>query len=168
LKESVVKRAIYPGSFDPVTNGHLDIVRRALEVFDHLTIAVAVNPQKRGLFSYEEREELIHEVTKTLKNVEVVRFDGLLADYCRDHAIHSVVRGMRVVSDFEYEFQMHTMNKRLNPNMETLFMMTSEQYFYLSSSLVREVATFGGSIAGLVAPIVEDRLREKLAIGREG
>lgn len=158
-----MKKAIYPGSFDPITNGHLDIVRRALEVFDHLTIGVAVNPQKRGLFSQEERLELIQEVTKDLKNVSAVRFDGLLADYCREHAIRSVIRGMRVVGDFEYEFQMHTMNKRLNPQMETFFMMTGQEHFYLSSSLVREVVTFGGCVTGLVEPIVEQSLIEKLA-----
>jgi pantetheine-phosphate adenylyltransferase len=158
-----LKRAIYPGSFDPITNGHLDIVRRALEVFDHLTIAVAVNPQKNGLFSFEERVELISTVTAKLENVEVVRFGGLLADYCKEHAIHSVIRGMRVVSDFEYEFQMHTMNKRLNPRMETLFLMTSQEHFYLSSSLIREVATFGGCVTGLVEPLVEERLIAKLA-----
>jgi len=157
-----VKRAIYPGSFDPVTNGHLDVIRRALEVFDSLVVAVAVNPQKSGFFTYDERVELLREVTAGSGPIEVVTFQGLLADYCRQHGVTSVIRGLRAVSDFDYEFQMHTMNKRLNPALDTFFMMTSEEYFYLSSNLVREVSAFGGDVSGLVDPRVEARIRQKL------
>jgi pantetheine-phosphate adenylyltransferase len=157
-----VKSAIYPGSFDPITNGHLDIVDRALEVFDKLVVAVAVNPAKQGFFTYDERVDLIREITGDRRGVEVVTFGGLLTDYCRDSGITCVVRGLRAVSDFDYEFQMHTMNKRLNPALDTFFMMTSEEYFYLSSNLVREVSAFGGDVSGLVDPRVEARLRRKL------
>jgi len=158
-----VKRAIYPGSFDPITNGHLDVVNRALEVFDRLTVAVAVNPKKTGFFTYDERVDLIREVAGDRPEIEVVTFQGLLVDYCREHGITSVIRGLRAVSDFDYEFQMHTMNKRLNPALDTLFMMTSEEYFYLSSNLVREVSAFGGDVSGLVDPRVEARIKRKLA-----
>jgi pantetheine-phosphate adenylyltransferase len=161
-----LKRAIYPGSFDPITNGHLDVVSRALEVFDSLVVAVAVNPKKTGFFTYDERVDLIREVTADLARVEVVTFQGLLVDYCRDHGLTSVIRGLRAVSDFDYEFQMHTMNKRLNPALDTFFMMTSEEYFYLSSNLVREVSAFGGDISGLVDLRVEARIKRKLEENR--
>ncbi len=161
-----MKRAIYPGSFDPITNGHLDVVSRALEVFDSLVVAVAVNPKKTGFFTYDERVDLIREVTADLARVEVVTFQGLLVDYCRDHGLTSVIRGLRAVSDFDYEFQMHTMNKRLNPALDTFFMMTSEEYFYLSSNLVREVSAFGGDISGLVDLRVEARIKRKLEENR--
>jgi pantetheine-phosphate adenylyltransferase len=161
-----LKRAIYPGSFDLITNGHLDVVRRALEVFDSLVVAVAVNPKKVGFFTYDERVDLIREVTTDLARVEVVTFQGLLVDYCREHGLTSVIRGLRAVSDFDYEFQMHTMNKRLNPALDTFFMMTSEEYFYLSSNLVREVSAFGGDISGLVDPRVEARIKRKLEENR--
>ncbi len=157
-----MKRAIYPGSFDPITNGHLDVIRRALEVFDSLVVAVAVNPKKTGFFTYDERVELIREVTAGTPSIEVVTFQGLLVDYCRQNGLTSVIRGLRAVSDFDYEFQMHTMNKRLYPALDTFFMMTSEEYFYLSSNLVREVSTFGGDVSGLVDPRVEARIRRKL------
>lgn len=156
-----MKTAIYPGSFDPITNGHLDVVKRALTVFDKLVIAVAINPAKTGLFSFEERVALIQEVAAPLGEIEVVTFGGLMAEYCREHGITSVIRGLRAVSDFDYEFQIHTMNKRLNSELETFFMMTGEEFFYLSSNLVREVAMFGGSVQGLVPPAVERSLALK-------
>jgi pantetheine-phosphate adenylyltransferase len=161
-----VKIAVYPGSFDPITNGHLDVVRRALTVFDRLVIAVAINPAKQGLFTRDERVDLIREVTSDLPEVEVVAFEGLLADYCRERGVTSVVRGLRAVSDFDYEFQMHTMNKRLNPEIDTFFMMTSEEYFYLSSRLVKDVFAFRGSVEGLVPPEVARRMKAKLFGGQ--
>ncbi|GAA0078016.1 pantetheine-phosphate adenylyltransferase [Clostridium sp. CTA-5] len=145
-----MKVAVYPGSFDPVTNGHIDIIERGAKVFDKLIIGVLVNVDKKGLFEIEERVELIKRVTKHLKNVEVVSFNGLLIDFLREREAQVILKGLRAVSDFEYEFKMALMNNKLDPNIETVFMMTSAQYSYLSSSSVKQVAKFGGCIEGLV------------------
>lgn len=142
--------AIYPGSFDPITNGHLDIITRGSKIFDKLIVGVLVNIDKKGLFKIDERVELIKKVTKHLPNVEVISFNGLLVDLARRHDAKVILKGLRAVSDFEYEFQMALMNTQLDPNIETLFMMTSSEYSYLSSSSVKQVAKFGGNIKGLV------------------
>lgn len=145
-----MKVAIYPGSFDPITNGHLDIITRGSKIYDKLIVGVLVNIDKKGLFTIEERVELIKKVTKDLQNVEVVSFNGLLVDLARKYEAKVILKGLRAVSDFEYEFQMALMNTQLEPNIETLFMMTSSAYSYLSSSSVKQVAKFGGNISGLV------------------
>ncbi|SCJ48907.1 Phosphopantetheine adenylyltransferase [uncultured Clostridium sp.] len=142
--------AIYPGSFDPITNGHLDIITRGSNIFDRLIVGVLVNIDKKGLFTIEERVELIKKVTKHLPNVEVICFNGLLVDLAKEYNAKVILKGLRAVSDFEYEFQMALMNSQLDPNIETLFMMTSSEYSYLSSSSVKQVAKFGGKINGLV------------------
>ena len=145
-----MKVAIYPGSFDPITNGHLDIITRGSKIYDKLIVGVLVNIDKKGLFSIEERVELIKKVTIHLPNVEVICFNGLLVDLARKYEAKVILKGLRAVSDFEYEFQMALMNSQLDPNIETLFMMTSSEYSYLSSSSVKQVAKFGGNISGLV------------------
>ncbi|SFC72764.1 pantetheine-phosphate adenylyltransferase [Clostridium uliginosum] len=145
-----MKVAVYPGSFDPVTNGHLDIIQRGSKVFDKLIIGVLVNVEKKGLFEIEERVELIKRVTKHLSNVEVISFNGLLIDFLKKSKAQIILKGLRAVSDFEYEFKMALMNNKLDPNIETVFMMTSAEYSYLSSSSVKQVAKFGGCIEGLV------------------
>ena len=142
--------AIYPGSFDPITNGHLDIISRGSKIFDKLIVGVLVNIDKKGLFTIEERVELIKKVTKHLPNVEVICFTGLLVDLAKQYEAKVILKGLRAVSDFEYEFQMALMNSQLDPNIETLFMMTSSEYSYLSSSSVKQVAKFGGKINGLI------------------
>ena len=157
-----MKTAVYPGSFDPVTNGHLDVIRRSAAVFDKVIVAVSVNSQKKPLFSIEERMELISIVTKDLPNVEVSTFTGLLADYAEQNQAQVIIKGLRAVSDFEYEFQMALMNKKLNPATETFFMMTSQQYSFLSSSIVKEVGTLGGSLDGLVPNEILERIQSKL------
>ena len=142
--------AVYPGSFDPITNGHLDIISRGAKIYDKLIVAVLVNMDKKGLFDIEERVELIKKVTKDLDNVEVLSFEGLLVDFARIHNSKVILKGLRTVSDFEYEFQMALMNSKLDPDIETVFMMTSSAYSYVSSSSVKQVAKFGGNIKGLV------------------
>lgn len=141
--------AIYPGSFDPLTNGHLSLIQRGLEMFDRLVVAIAVNPKKTPLFSTEERRQLIREAVPDPR-VEVDDFQGLLVEYARRRGINVLLRGLRALSDFDYEFQMANMNRKLAPTVETVFMMTGEDYFYISSQLVREVAMYGGSVKGLV------------------
>lgn len=154
--------ALYPGSFDPITHGHLNLISRGVQVFDKLVVAVAENVRKQALFSIDERVEMIRESVKEHGDrVQVDRFRGLLVEYARKRKARVVLRGLRAVSDFEYEFQMAHMNRRLNGDLETVFMMTGEEHFYVSSQLVREVATFGGSVAGIVPPQVERRLKEK-------
>lgn len=149
--------AVYPGSFDPITNGHLDVIKRASKVFDEVIVGILVNPDKKGLFAIEEREELIRRVIKDIPNARVESFSGLLVDFMKERDIKVIIKGLRAVSDFEYEFQMALMNKKLNPNIETLFMMTDAKYSFLSSSSVKQVAMFGGSINGLVPDeIIED------------
>ena len=154
--------AIYPGSFDPVTCGHLDIIRRAAGVFDKLIIGVLKNQSKKGFFTTEERVAMIDEVTRELKNVEVVSFDGLLVDYCEAKDVKVIVRGIRAVSDFEYELTMAQTNKQLNAKVETLFFATSAEYSFISSSSIREIASFGGDISRFVPDIVRYRVEEKM------
>src|SRR5271154_3823135 len=153
--------AIYPGSFDPVTNGHLDLIARGAMIFDRLIVAVARNAEKEPLFDVKERIEIIEAVTFDWKNVEVDSFEGLLVDFARERHANVILRGIRAVSDYEYELQMAMMNRKLNPALETIFMMPAVSYSYLSSHLVREIAHLGGSISGLVPPLVEERLRGK-------
>jgi pantetheine-phosphate adenylyltransferase len=160
---AMLKRtAIYPGSFDPLTNGHLAIIQRGLKVFDRLVVAVANNPEKRPLFSVEERTGMIRDAVGDDPRVEVDSFDALLVEYVRRRGIHTVLRGLRAVSDFEYEFQIANMNRHLLPDLETVFVMTGEDYFFVSARLVREVATFGGDVSAFVPASVLDALRRKL------
>ena len=153
--------ALYPGSFDPLTNGHVDIIQRGSRLFDRIVVAVLINVEKAPLFTVPERVDIAREVFRGWSNVEVDTFDGLLVDYARSKRAGVIVRGLRAVSDFEYELQMALMNRRLNPDVETVFMMPAEPYTYLSSRLVKEVVALGGSVHGLVPEIVERRLREK-------
>ncbi|MFQ6110497.1 MAG: pantetheine-phosphate adenylyltransferase [Nitrospinota bacterium] len=165
----MTRKAVYPGSFDPVTYGHIDIIRRGLKMFDELVVAVASNPQKDTLFSIEERLRFIRDALDSEPRVQVESFQGLLVDYVRSRGASVIVRGLRAVSDFEYEFQMALMNRSLAESVETVFMMPSEQYSYLSSRLVKEVAAFGGDVSGLVPPSVLRGLKEKFEnIQREG
>lgn len=153
---------IYPGTFDPITNGHLDIIERALKIFDRIVVAVATNLGKDPLFSGPERKEIIEEVTHHLPKVQVDCFDSLLVDYVRSQKAHVVLRGLRAISDFEYEFQMALMNRNLDEEIETIFMMPNQAYSYLSSRLVKDIAMHGGSVSAFVPPLVERRLHEKL------
>ncbi|MSP73495.1 MAG: pantetheine-phosphate adenylyltransferase [Myxococcales bacterium] len=153
-----VRHAIYPGSFDPLTNGHIDILHRGLLIFDRVVVAIAVNLRKTPLFADEERIEMLRETFAGDDRVEIDTFTGLLVDYARRRAIPTVLRGLRAVSDFEYEFQMASMNRRLTGEVDYLFMMTSEDQYYVSSTLIREVAANGGSVEGLVPKHVEARL----------
>jgi len=155
--------AIYPGSFDPVTNGHLDLIERGEKMFDLLIVAVLRNAEKQPLFSVEERVEMLGEVTKQWPAVEVDVFDGLLVDYARKRGAGVILRGIRAVSDYEYELQMALMNRKLEPRLETVFMLPGLSYSYLSSKLVREIGQLGASLNGLVPPIVEERLRAKVS-----
>ena len=154
--------AIVPGSFDPVTNGHLDIIERASALFQRVTVAIAVNSAKEPLFTMEERMEMIREVTSHLPNVEVDSFTGLLVEHAASRGASVIVKGLRAVSDFEYELQMALMNRRQRPEVETVFMMTGTEYSYLSSSIVKEIARLGGSVEGLVPENVGSRLRGKV------
>lgn len=158
----MARRAIYPGSFDPLTNGHMAIIQRGLKLFDRLVVAVANNPQKSPMFSVDERRALIREAIGDDPRVEVDSFNGLLTDYAREKGISTVLRGLRAVSDFEYEFQLANMNKKLLPDFESVFVMTGEDYFFVSARLVREVATFGGNLDGLVPQNVLEALHRKL------
>ena len=154
--------AIYPGSFDPVTNGHLDLIERGEKMFDLLIVAVLRNAEKQPLFTVQERVEMLREVTKQWSAVEVDVFDGLLVDYARKRGAGVILRGIRAVSDYEYELQMALMNRKLEPRLETVFMLPGLSYSYLSSKLVREIAQLGASLNGLVPSIVEERLRAKV------
>jgi pantetheine-phosphate adenylyltransferase len=154
--------AVCPGSFDPPTLGHLDVIGRAAGLFDRVTVAVLVNPDKRGMFALEERLDLLRQTTAQLPNVDVDTFRGLLVDYCRDHAIGAIVKGLRAVSDFDYELQMAQMNHGLT-GVDTLFMPTSPAYSFVSSSLVKQVATYGGDVRHLLPEVVADALAGKLA-----
>jgi pantetheine-phosphate adenylyltransferase len=155
------KIAVYPGTFDPITNGHLSIVNRALKIFDKLIIAILNNPQKSPLFSLEERIQMIEEVLKSKSNVEVDSFDGLLVDYVIRKNSNVVLRGIRALSDFEFEFQMALMNRKLNRDVQSIFLMTDYKWFYISSTIIKEAASFNGDISGLVPPIVCNKLKEK-------
>ncbi|RNB88045.1 pantetheine-phosphate adenylyltransferase [Brevibacillus nitrificans] len=154
--------AVCSGSFDPVTYGHLDIITRGAKVFDKVIVAVLINAKKKSLFSVEERVDLLRQVTAEMDNVEVDSFDGLLIDYMKKRNAQVIIRGLRAVSDFEYEMQVASMNKKLNENVETFFMMTSHQYSYLSSSIVKEVASYKASVKDLVPPLVEQALLAKM------
>jgi pantetheine-phosphate adenylyltransferase len=155
------QRAIYPGSFDPITNGHVDIIQRGAKLFPHIIVAVLENPKKAPLFPIEERIQMIQEIFKNQPQIEVRGFHGLLVEFAKEHDARIVIRGLRAVSDFEYEFQMALMNQKLNPGIETFFMMPSTKYTFLSSNLVKEVFALGGCIRDLVHPVVEQKLREK-------
>lgn len=157
-----MRRAIYAGSFDPVTNGHLDVLSRAAKVFDEVIFAIAYNSEKTGLFPQAERVTLLKEASAHLPNVRVDCFQGLLVDFARAQGAIALIRGLRAVSDFEFEFQMALMNRRLTPELETLFLMPREDYSYVSSRLVKEVATLGGDVSALVPPCVAKALAKKL------
>ena len=161
---SVAKRAVYPGMFDPVHNGHLDLINRSLRMFDELIVAVVANPSKQPLFSVAQRLEMIDESTSSLSNLRILAFDGLLIDLVSRERADCIVRGLRAVSDFEYEFQMALMNRKLRDTVETVFLMPHEKYTYISSRLIKEVASFGTSVAGLVPLASEKRLAEKFPL----
>ena len=154
--------AVYPGSFDPLTNGHVDIISRGARLFDRIVVAILVNAEKAPLFDRAERVEIARSVFTDMPNVEVDTFEGLLVDYVEKRQAQVIVRGLRAVSDFEFEFQMALMNRRLNDKIETVFMMPAEQYSYISSRLIKEVFTLGGRVHGLVPDMVEERLRQKV------
>ncbi len=154
--------AVYPGSFDPPTFGHLDIIERSSRVFSRVIVAVAMNIRKDTMFTPRERMEMLHRLTRSFPNVEVDSFQGLLVEYVRVVGAHVVVRGLRAISDFEYEFQMAHMNKKLSPEVDTVFMMTGERYSYISSHIAKEIARFRGKIDDLVPPLVRDRMSRKL------
>lgn len=156
--------AIYPGSFDPVTMGHFDIIQRSAQIFDYLYVAVATNPGKNPIFSIEQRLEYLREITTSIRNVEVITFDGLLVEAAQKNNARIIIKGLRAISDFEYEFQMALMNKKLGEEVETLFMATSTKYSYLSSSLVKEVARLGGCIRDLVPEAVHDKIFNQLRV----
>jgi pantetheine-phosphate adenylyltransferase len=156
-----MRKAVYPGTFDPVTNGHLDVIKRGSIIFDTLVVSVGCNPLKDALFSVEERTEMIREHVKDLKNVEVDSFNGMLVDYLKTQQTNIILRGIRTVSDFEYEFQRALTNRVLNKEVETVFVMTSEQYSFLNSTLVKEAVSLGGSVSQFVPPDVERRLIQK-------
>lgn len=156
------KTVICPGSFDPVTLGHLDIIKRASKMFGKVYIAVLVNSSKTPSFSIEERIELLSDTVKGLDNVEIVSFEGLLAEYCRQHGVDAIVKGLRAVSDFDYEFQMAMANKKINPGLETIFLTADSDSMYLSSSMVREIGSMGGDISNFVPECVHDRIVKKL------
>jgi pantetheine-phosphate adenylyltransferase len=153
--------AVYPGTFDPFTNGHLSIIKRGLQVFDHLVVAVANNPAKSPLFNVKERMDLIREAVGNDPRIELDTFDGLLVDYARKRQLFVILRGLRAVTDFEYEFQLANMNRKLEPALDTLFMMTGEDSFYIASRFVREVATLGGDVSSMVPPNVVRKLAER-------
>ena len=156
--------ALYPGSFDPITNGHLDLIERGSRLFDRLIVAILSNDTKRPLFTVEERMEMLSEVVERFPNVEIDCFDGLLVDYAARRGATVILRGIRAISDYEFELQMALMNRRLRPSIETIFMMSGEAYSYISSRLVKEVFGLGGNISGLVPPSVEARLRKRKGI----
>lgn len=158
------KIAICPGSFDPPTDGHINIVERALKIFDQVIVAVAVNTTKKPIFTPEERVKMLKEIFKNYKNVEVDKFKGLLAEYAKKRGVMTILRGIRNMSDYEYEFQMALANKTIDPELEILFMMTEGQYSHLSSSIIKEVITFGGEGRGMIHPVVEKKLKEKLSV----
>ena len=160
------KTVICPGSFDPVTLGHLDVITRASKLFDRVIVGVLVNSSKKPIFSIDERIELLKEVTEHLNNVEIVGFNGLLAQYCEEHGVDAIVKGLRAVTDFEYEFQMALTNKKLNPELETMFVITDPEYMYLSSSMVRQVASFGGDVTDFLPDGICKDIVERLTQGR--
>ena len=153
--------AVYPGTFDPVTNGHIDLVERSLRIFDTVVVAIAANPKKTPLFSLEERIDMFKKVTAKYKNVKIEGFDGLLVDYVRMKKAVGIIRGLRAVSDFEYEMQMALMNRRLDSQIETVFLMPSEEYSFITSTIVKEAASYGGDVSSLVPKVVVEKLKKK-------
>lgn len=156
-----MKIAVYPGTFDPITNGHIDIIQRGLRIFDKIIVTVAVNPGKSPLFSLEDRIEMIEQSIGTVENVEVAQFHGLIAEYLKSVNAIAMIRGLRAISDFEYEFQMSLMNRKLNEEVETVFLMPAQEYIHLNSTIIKEVASFNGDISEYVPKNVEDKLNEK-------
>jgi pantetheine-phosphate adenylyltransferase len=156
--------AVYPGSFDPITNGHLSIINRGLQIFGKVIVAVAHNPQKKSLFTVEERLDLIRRSLPGENNVEVDTFEGLLVEYCKNRGVSVVLRGLRALSDFEYEFQMALMNRRLERDIQSIFLMTDYKWFYISSTIVKEAASLGGDISGLVPDLVNQKMKEKFGL----
>ena len=156
-----MKIAVYPGTFDPITNGHIDIINRGLRIFDKIIVTVAVNPGKSPLFNLEERIEMIEKSVGKIENVEVAQFQGLIADYLKSVDAIAMIRGLRAISDFEYEFQMSLMNRKLNDKVETVFLMPAQEYIHLNSTLIKEVSSFNGDITEYVPKNVEDKLNEK-------
>jgi pantetheine-phosphate adenylyltransferase len=156
-----MRRAIYPGSFDPITNGHLDVIKRAIKLFDEVIVAVAYNEQKNALFTHQERVALLEATAGKIERVRVMHFDGLLVQLAREQNAHAIIRGLRAVSDFEFEFQMALMNRKLDESIETMFLMPKEEYTYLSSRIVKEIARLGGAIEAFVPIAVGDALRLK-------
>ena len=153
--------AIYPGTFDPFTNGHLDITERAARIFDHIVVTIAKNTKKAPLFSLSQRIEFISDATRHISNIHIDSFDGLLVDFAEKRKAVAIIRGLRAISDFEFEFQMALMNRRLNNEISTVFLMPNEKYTYLNSTIIREVAEFGGNVEKLVTPLVAKKLKEK-------
>ncbi len=161
-------KALYPGTFDPPTNGHVDLIQRGAKLFSHLTVAILVNPVKNPLFTVEERAEMLREATSALENVSVDTFDGLMVDFARKQGATAVLRGIRAISDYEHEFQMALMNRRLAPEIETVFLQPAGRYSFVSSRMVKEVFSFGGDVTGLVPPNVLKRLRARINAGSNG
>ena len=161
------KIAIYPGSFDPVTNGHLDIVERGLKIFDKIIVAILYNPNKEYLFDLQERLEMLKDCLRKFKGVEIDSFDGLLVDYAAHRKAHAILRGLRAMSDFEYEFQMALMNRRLNREVQTVFLMTGLRWIFTSSSIIKEAIQFGGNIDGMVPPLVQEKLVQKFNLNTD-
>jgi pantetheine-phosphate adenylyltransferase len=161
--ENHMRRAIYPGSFDPVTNGHLDVIQRAASLFDEVIVAVAYNDAKHPLFSADERVELLREITAGMPNVTIASFKGLLMNFALENGACAVVRGLRAISDFEFEFQMALMNRKLQPEIETVFLTPKEEYTYLSSRIVKEIGRLGGDVREFVPPLVAERLKGKFS-----
>ncbi|MDH5718302.1 MAG: pantetheine-phosphate adenylyltransferase [Spirochaetia bacterium] len=155
-----MKKAVYPGSFDPLTNGHLDIIERSLKIVDHLVISVLHNSSKKSLLTLEQRVKLIKEVTRNYKNVSVQTFSGLLADFCRENKINIVMRGLRAVSDFDFEYAVFLMNRNLNSELETIFLMSNNEHSFTSSTIIKEVASYGGNVADRVPEAVNKKLKE--------
>lgn len=162
-----MRTGIYPGSFDPITNGHLDVIKRSAQLVERLFVAIAKNPNKTSLFTIEERIAMIQEAVKGFPNIEVGHFDGLLVDYAKRKKATILIKGLRAVSDFEYEFQMALVNRGLEPAIETIFLMTDYKYAFLSSSLVKEIASLGGTIEMMVPKFVEKKLKEKFKAGKK-
>jgi pantetheine-phosphate adenylyltransferase len=158
-------KALYPGTFDPPTNGHVDLIQRGSKLFSHLTVAILNNPGKDPLFTVAERVEMLQEVTRSLDNVSVAPFDGLMVEFARQQGCSAVLRGIRAISDYEYEFQMALMNRRLAPEIETVFLQPAGRYSFISSRMLKEVFTFGGDVTGLVPPNVYKRLRDRIGNG---
>ena len=168
IEKSMQKTAIYPGSFDPITNGHIDIVERGLNIFDRIIVAILRNPAKEALFTVEERKEMIEISLNKHSNVEVDVFDGLLVDYAKKRNAGTIVRGMRAVSDFESEFQLALMNRKLNREVQTVFLMTGLRWIFTSSSIIKEAASFGGDISSMVPPVIDRKLKEKFGFISSG